>query len=881
MSCAIFHDHNRLDSAAVHHILKVFDCGSTLLLLTKDSSLLISDKSDFVRLRDCVIDASYIYPLFYIVDTEGKVLKTNIEQIHDSDQWHQIEIEKKIRKVNSNSDGVLFTTDERELMGMGNFGNVLISDEPKMIECFNNFTVLQVATGDNFAIVLVQQKSVSDSWDGQINDENFMDKTRDEARKILKTQVWSFGSINNGLLGTGDHPKRASTSIIIKLADIGVCHVYCGSHHAAALTLDGRIFLWGFNNHQQISLEIISDLSAPTELKTADKHVLAAACGSISTVILFNDLSFKVLGKLGPKEHEEFASELRYEQNASNENLGIVPYIVSHGKILLVNHKNLPIFLTEHLPKEQKLLRNYINIHQRCIKIPRTHELRKLLEVFETIFSICIVNVCTCHKYLLNNCEHKLEEIIINTNFTEFMKEMHRFLRVLCDVKSFYSTEQYTKNIGRETVELLMVQPFECLEVYKQLLDVIFDIKRCDDPPVDDAKMEELRLQTLERKQAIENFQKVTMKQRLQEAEATYLFWHNLRDTVVEHELHAKERRFILDSQQMPLKLLDRNTIFGSNRFILFNDYLVCLLNRPEFIPIHLVWLHQFSSSGKFTFRIVTPENQLKVFTLTANDRSEWQMRIRECTWKALRITPATNQALPIIRNGSYKFSERNQKYANYEVDGRWCDGKFYDLCHIKIPSINRQFKCRIDKGGELIGHGIVEDDTFIFQGDFLHGKLHGHGSMKSKGKSIHYQGYFKHDKHQGFGTMLDANGIYHGEFANGVMCGYGVEDDARNGNKYIGMWQDGKRHGAGILITIDGSYFEGIFANNNLSGDGLAIFPDGSYFIGEVTVDGPGSGSLYLPDSEIIEEVRKRINTSMIYSSKTFFFFLDCRIGQ
>ena len=58
-----------------------------------------------------------------------------------------------------------------------------------------------------------------------------------------------------GLLGCGDHIKRKDYTVIIKLVDIGVYRIHCGSHHAAALTLDGRLFLWGFNNHQQISID--------------------------------------------------------------------------------------------------------------------------------------------------------------------------------------------------------------------------------------------------------------------------------------------------------------------------------------------------------------------------------------------------------------------------------------------------------------------------------------------------------------------------------------------------------------------------------------------------------------------------------------------------
>lgn len=323
-----------------------------------------------------------------------------------------------------------------------------------------------------------------------------------------------------------------------------------------------------------------------------------------------------------------------------------------------------------------------------------------------------------------------------------------------------------------------------------------------------------------------------------------------------------------MDSNQIQLKLHERTNLFGSNRFILFNDYLVCCLARTELIPIHLVWLQAFSTpaSNKFSFRIVTPESTIKVFALTSQDKSDWQKNLRDCIRNSLRINPTiVNQALPICRTGSYKFSDRNAKYPSYEVEGKWFEGRFYELCHVKIPSLSRQFKCRISIAGEVTGNGMIEDQFFSYHGEIVQGKLHGYGTWKSKLKSIHYQGFFRNDKFNGYGVMANDENIFFGEFVNGVKNGYGIEDDAISGNKYIGMWQDGKRHGAGILITMDGSYFEGIFANNILSGDGLAIFPTGNYYIGELTVDGAsGIGSFHLPDAEIIEEIMELDDSSL-----------------
>ena len=881
MSCNIYYENNKVNSLVIHeHVLKVFDCTPQFLILTRNSHLLISkshcDKSDLVKLREGVKDASYSYPLFYIVDIEGHVFKTNIDQIYEN-HWDQISMEFKVQEISSNGDGILMVTEDRELVGMGNFQSVLTSDEPKKIECFSNFNILQICTGDNFAIVLVQQKLLSSggSKNGSIREDGFIDQTKQLGREILKTQVWSFGSINKGLLGTGDHVKRNNTAVVVKLADIGVYKIYCGSHHAAALTLDGRLYLWGFNDRQQISTDPnVGDFSAPTEFKVevhgkVSKNVLAVACGSSSTVILLNDLNFKILGKNGSQDqNEEFASDIKYEHDSGSVNqhtldLRNVSYIASHGKVLLVNRKNIPMFLLNYLTDEQKIVKIMINAHLKYIKLLRNHfeETAKLVENFENLMYVMIVNLQTCFDYLTNDCENLLENTIVNVHFTEVMREFNRYLRSVCDIRSFYSFDHYSKQMERKVMKIVIEKPFSCLEIYEKLLDLIYDLRlynNSNSDVADGAEIEELKCQTVERKKAIKDFLKTTIIQRTKEADDTFTFWQLLNDSQVKSELHEKERRFILDSQSVNLKLHDRN-IFSSNRFILFNDYLVCLLNRTEFIPIHLVWLQAFSTpnAGKFSFKIITPESQHKVYALTASDKSEWQMKLRECTWRSLRINPVINQSLPVSRYGSYKFSEKNQKCPNYEVEGRWLDGKFYELCHIRIPSINRHFKCRINKAGEINGSGFVEDDTFNYRGEFLQGKLHGYGSWHSKTKGTSYQGFFKHDKFHGFGILSNPNGAFYGEFVNGSKSGYGIEDDAISGNKYIGMWQDGKRHGAGILITMDGSYFEGIFANNNLSGDGLAIFPNNSYYIGEVTIDGPnGAGSLYLPDAEIIEEV-------------------------
>lgn len=683
---------------------------------------------------------------------------------------------------------------------------------------------------------------------------------------------------NLGLLGAGDHAKRKDYAVIVKLVDIGVNSIACGSHHAAALTLDGRLFLWGFNNHQQISIDSsIQDLSSPIEYKSevngkTSKNILAVTTAANSTIILFNDLSFKILGKSGvtQDESEEFASSLKYEHDAAGnieDNFAIcnVPYIISQNKVLLVNRKNISMFLLTYLTDEQRHVRIMINAYQKYMKGLKMHDddSHKLVECFENLLYIAIRNLRMIFDLLQSDSEQKLDSTIVNVNFNEVIREYQRYLKQLCDIISFYSYDHYEKRIDRKIVKIVLEKPFSVLEMYKKLLDLIYDLHLYNNNPnisIHDHEIEELKRITVERKKILEDFRKIVVPQKIKEAGETFTFWQSLNDSSIKSELHQKERRFVMDSNVVQLKLHDRATLFGKQRFLLFTDYLAYTLARNEFIPIHLVWLQAFTTqnANKFSFKIITPENVIKVYTLTSQDKSEWQKNIRECIWRALGINPTVvNQGLPVSRYGSYKFSERNAKYPSYEIEGKWYDGKFYDLCHIRIPAINRHFKCRISVAGEMNGYGMIEDSSFKYHGEFYQGKLHGYGVWKSKLAPVFYQGFFKNDRFHGYGVLSVSDVTYYGEFVNNVKNGYGFEDDIISGTKYIGMWQDGKRQGTGILINMDGSYFEGIFANNNLSGDGLAIFPNGSYYIGELNVDGAsGSGSFHIPETEIVEEM-------------------------
>lgn len=511
MSCNIYYEHSKVNSIQ-HHALKIFDCANNnlIVILSLKKQLLIiengkADKNDLIKtLREGVVDASFSYPLFYIVECDGRVFKTNIEQINDN-RWDLIAIEEKICEISANGDGLLLINEARELLGMGSFENVLKTDEPKKIECFCNFSCLQVATGDNFALVLVRQRGLEDTKNV---DDKFLERTKHAGKEVLKTQVWSFGSINKS------DSKRKDSAVTISLVDMGVSRICCGSHHAAALTYDGRLFLWGLNNHQQISMDTSTlDFLTPLEFKSEingkiSKNVLSVACGTTSTVILLNDLTFRMLGKNGSVQNEEFASDLKYEHDAgnieNNEAIKSVPYVICHNNVLLVNRKNIPMFLLTFLTDEQRNVRMLINVNLKYIKSLQTmdDDSWALAKSYENILYVAITNLRQTFNLLISDCEQKLGTVLVNSSFNDVIKEFYQYLKNLCDIRSFYSYVHYEKRLDAKLVKIVLEKPFACLEIYDKLLDLIYDLHLYNNPTVllHDQEIEELKRQTVERK---------------------------------------------------------------------------------------------------------------------------------------------------------------------------------------------------------------------------------------------------------------------------------------------------------------------------------------------------------------------------------------------
>ena len=122
---------------------------------------------------------------------------------------------------------------------------------------------------------------------------------------------------------------------------------------------------------------------------------------------------------------------------------------------------------------------------------------------------------------------------------------------------------------------------------------------------------------------------------------------------------------------------------------------------------------------------------------------------------------------------------------------------------------------------------------NLIYEGDFLDGKYHGHGTLyeavkfERKGittefKGIKYVGEFNKGKYGGFGKLYIDHNLgkylyYEGQFNDGIFNGEGILY-YQNGKKYYdGKFKNGEICGKGTKFYKNGSKkIEGIFENKN-----------------------------------------------------------------
>nr|XP_026487482.1 alsin [Vanessa tameamea] len=715
-------------------------------------------------------------------------------------------------------------------------------------------------------------------------------------KNILATELWTWGDISHGQLGIGDTVKRIKPMIVMSLSGFGLQKVSCGKWHCSALTLDGRLFMWGYNHFNQVSFDTREDKSSPKQFTensdsdrirdmiATDNHTLAYTHnenifymgkhldGFTDSVVNLN----KKNDEISIEKDKNCQSNVNETQSIGNkaENLCYHWRVLSSGNIsycsvekstICPEFQNLSIaqrYLEEMLLIYHSLVKPFLKKSKAITTHSNVYE--TVCDMFSDILNITALNVLSTWQYAekhINECDisliKNLEEFIYlyrkyyisisNLIVIGGFAHINNIVDVPSSIYNLFSDQLPTnkqknnKKTLEAVVSLAFVQPLTRLSSYKCISQSLLRHKTKRKKAEHRAIVEEKIAKVVSSLDILIEDQDKKRK----EADVTKLFWETIGKSLDLYRM--PERRLIRESKSRPLNLVNPGR-FSSHWFILFNDLFVHVSgSTPNVHPLETLWVEAVPNSDSLqnALQLTTPEETICVTTTSEEEKTEWLHSINSSIRTVLNKESTFKP--PAIRTASYTFSNKAAFYKDAKYNGRWLDGKIHGSGKIEWP--DGKFYVGQFQMNALCGHGKMEIPGLgIYEGQWKDNLQNGYGVLKYTSGDI-YEGYFKDGQPHGHGIKKQGDfttstaTIYTGEWVVGVRHGYGVMDDIGKGEKYLGNWSDNKKHGCGLIVTLDGIYYEGLFTQDILTGHGVMVFEDGTHYEGEFRSAGVFSG--------------------------------------
>ncbi|RZC33156.1 alsin [Asbolus verrucosus] len=739
------------------------------------------------------------------------------------------------------------------------------SDCNSIVEPNSDVNIPRTASKDDCACSLSQCTSEKDLTEGEIKDR--IATIIKSGSNLINCEVWTWGNIIHGQLGIGDIIKRERPMIITKLSNIGVRKVSVQNYHAAVLTLDGRAYIWGRNNHNQVTMDSNMDQSSPKLYNNSkDERVKDIVCGEYYTALLTNNMNLIYFGKETSKCSNLYSNDT--QNNTKANKIVLFRNLLCSLQYTLLNVGTcLDNFFIHFLLDEQKFLEEMLVVQLSIIKPLQKKNINtssatlyeELCKTYMDLLYFWAANVQSLLEYsngLISLCDiiifKNLEEFIfvyknyINTVFNVISIDGFHVISKLIEIsQSLYKLrpESFTKkekNNEEQIIATYLLAPFEKLDTYTTIIQ---NYTKQDQKYKDTAtKWSDFVEEEGQKKQ---------------QAELTKEFWLNSGKVV--DFLKSSDRRLIRDSHKYPIHLQNASR-FSSHWFVLFSDLFVHMNGSTSHLHnLTTIWIEpqQDEASQQYQICLKMPEETLVLCTNEAETKIDWFHALQN----AIKTAMNKNEALqpPTVRNGSYNFIKSGfLKDAVYT--GRWLNSKMHGNGKLQWPDgkvYTGQFS-----NNQLSGYGVMEiPNVGIYEGQWKDNQQNGFGIFTYANTDV-YKGHFKDGQPHGHGFlrkgnfMANAASFYIGDWVSGLKSGYGVMDDIVTGEKYIGSWQDNKKHGNGLIVTSDGIYYEGIFNQDALTGQGVMILEDGTHYEGEFRGTGIlyGKGTLTLPSGHTIE---------------------------
>lgn len=576
-------------------------------------------------------------------------------------------------------------------------------------------------------------------------------------RNILATELWTWGDISYGQLGIGDTVKRVKPMVVMNLSGFGLQKVSCGKWHCSALTLDGRLFMWGYNHFHQVSFDTREDKSGPKQFTensdsdrvrdmiATDHHTLAYTHnenifymgkhtdGFTESIVNLNE---KIEAEASEKKDDEITVKNNEPQVlvTKPQNMCYHWRILSSGNISycsIEEPRTRPEF--QDLSIAQRYLEEMLLIYHYLIKpflkkskAVTTHSniYETVCDIFGDILNITALNVLSVWQYAekhINECDisllKNLEEyiylyrkyyvaisnLIVIGGFTQ----INSVVDVPTSIYNLFSDQlpsnkqKNNKKTSEAIVALAFVQPLTRLSSYKCIAQSLLRYKTKRKKVDGKSNIEERLNKVIASLDALIDEQEKKRK----EAEVTKLFWEAIGKSLEQYR--TPERRLIRESKSRQLNLVNPGR-FSSHWFILFSDLFIHVNgSTPNVHPLETLWVEPISNTDSLVnvIQLTTPEEVLSVATSTEQEKTEWihilNQTIRQVLHKESTFKP------PAVRTASYTFSSKNSFYKDAKYIGRWLDGKIHGSGKVDWPD-GKHYVGQFQMNA-LYGHGKME----------------------------------------------------------------------------------------------------------------------------------------------------------------------------
>uniref|UniRef100_A0A1J3H009 Ultraviolet-B receptor UVR8 n=1 Tax=Noccaea caerulescens TaxID=107243 RepID=A0A1J3H009_NOCCA len=103
-------------------------------------------------------------------------------------------------------------------------------------------------------------------------------------------QLWNWGANSNYELGRGDNLGGWKPMPVPSLESVRITQIACGGYHSLALTEEGKVLSWGHGGHGQLGNSSLRNQKIPTEIEAlADKKIVFIACGGSSCAAITDE----------------------------------------------------------------------------------------------------------------------------------------------------------------------------------------------------------------------------------------------------------------------------------------------------------------------------------------------------------------------------------------------------------------------------------------------------------------------------------------------------------------------------------------------------------------------------------------------------------------